>query len=108
MHALESTLSIFSQISFKTYKSTAHNILQEHTFIKKRNVRANQASYISSKTRKGIMRRTRLRNKLDPKTDGERTAYNKQRNYCVSLIPKEKKAYFNNLKICDVTDSKSF
>ena len=38
------------------------------------------------------MRRTRLRNKfVDSKTDADRIAYNKQRNYCVSLIQKEKK-----------------
>ena len=33
---------------------------------------------------------TRLRNKLI-ETDADRIAYNKQRNYCVSLIRKEKK-----------------
>ena len=44
------------------------------------------------------MKRTRLRNKfMDSKTDADRTAYDKQSNYCVSLIPKEKKAYYNNI-----------
>ena len=56
-----------------------------------------------------IMRRTRLRNKfIDSKTDADRIAYNKQRNYCVSLIRKEKKAYYSNLNIRDVTDNKTF
>ena len=55
------------------------------------------------------MRRTRLRNKLlDSKTDADRIACNKQGNYCVSPIRQEKKAYFNNLKIRDITDNKSF
>ena len=37
------------------------------------------------------MRRTRLRNKfIDSKNDAGRIAYNIQRNYCVSLIQKEK------------------
>ena len=36
------------------------------------------------------MRRSRLRNELlNSKTDADRTAYNKQRNYCVSLKRKE-------------------
>ena len=49
------------------------------------------------------MRRTRLRNKfIVSKTDAVSIAYNKQRNYCVSLIGKEKKAYYSNLKIRDV------
>ena len=55
------------------------------------------------------MRRTRLRNKfIDSKTDADRIAYNKQRNYCVSLIRKEKKAHYSNLNVRDVTDNKTF
>ena len=42
------------------------------------------------------MRRTRLRDKfIDSKTNANIIAYNKQRNYCVSLIQKEKRAYYN-------------
>ena len=45
------------------------------------------------------MRRTRLRNKfIDSKTNRVRIVFNKQYNYCVILIPKEKKFYFNILK----------
>ena len=52
------------------------------------------------------MRRIRLRNKfIDFKTDADRIAYNKQRNYCVT---KRKKAYYSNLNIRDVTDNKTF
>ena len=55
------------------------------------------------------MRKNRLRNTfIDSKTDVDRVAYNKQRNYCVSLIRKEKKAYYSNLNIRDVTDNKTF
>ena len=92
MHELESALTRFSQISFGTFKSTVDNILQKHAPIKKRYVRANQASFINSKIHKEVMRRTRLRNKfIDSKTDADRIAYSKQRNYCDSLIRKEKK-----------------
>ena len=64
---------------------------------------------MNSKIHKEVMRRTRLRNKfIDSKTDADRIAYNKQRNYCVSLIRKEKKAYYSNLNIRDVTDNKTF
>ena len=55
------------------------------------------------------MRRTRLRNKfIDSKTDTDRIAYNKQHNYCVSLIRKEKIAYYSNLNIRDVMDNSTF
>ena len=103
------TLARFSQISFGTFKSTVDNILQEHAPIKKRYVPANQASFINSKIHIEVMRRNRLRNKfIDSKTDTDRIAYNKQRNYCVRLIRKEKKVYYSNLKIRDVTDNKTF
>ena len=109
MHELESALSRFSQISFGTFKSTVDDILQKHAPIKKRYGRANQASYMNSKIHKEIMRKTRLRNKfIDSKADVNRIAYNKQRNYCVSLIRKEKKACCSNLNIRDVTDNKTF
>ena len=89
---LESALSRFSQVSFGTFKSTVDNILQKHAPIKKRYVRANQASFINSKIHKEAMRRTRLRNKfIDSKVDADRIAYNKQRNYCVSLIRKDER-----------------
>ena len=94
MHELESALSRFSQISFGAFKSTVDNILQKHAPIKKRYLRENQASFMNSKIHKEVMRRTRLRNKfIGSKTYASRIAYNKQRNYCVSLIRKEKKAY---------------
>ena len=109
MHELESALASFSQISFGTFKSTVDNILQKHAPIKKRYVRANQVSFMNSIICKEVMRRTRLRNKfIDSKTNADRIAYNKQRSYCVSLIRKEKKAYYSNLNIRDVTDNKTF
>ena len=47
------------------------------------------------------MRRTRLRNKfIDSKTDADRIAYNKQRNYYVSVLQKQKNG--------DVTENKTF
>ena len=64
INELESALLSFPQISFGTFKSTVDNILQKHASLKKRYVRANQASFINSKIHKEIMRRTRLRNKF--------------------------------------------
>ena len=92
MHELESALSRISQFSIGIFKSTVNSILQKHTLIKKRYVRANQVSFMNSKLHKEVIRRSRLRNKfIDSKTDADRAAYNKQHNYCVSLIRKEKK-----------------
>ena len=58
---------------------------------------------------KAIMLRTKLRNKFlkDPSTENK-FSYNKQRNWCVSLLRKEKKKYFANLNEEDITDNKNF
>ena len=64
MHQLEIALSRFSQISFRTFKSTVDDILQKHAPIKKRYLRANPASFMNSKIHKDTMKRTRLRNKF--------------------------------------------
>ena len=98
--------AFFSQVSYGIFNSTVDNILQKYAPIKKRYVRADQPSFMNSKIHKEEIRRTRLRNKfIDSKTDVDRIACNKQRNYCVSLIRKEKKAYYSNLNIRDVKTS---
>ena len=40
------------------------------------------------------------------KTDIDRIPYNKQRNYCVWLVRREKKTYFSDLNKHDVTTMK--
>ena len=84
MHELESSLSRFSQISFQTFKSTVDNILQKHAPIKKRYVQKNQASFMNYKIHKEVMRGT-------PKPMPTEQPIT-QRNYCASLIRKEKKS----------------
>ena len=50
--------------------------------------------YMNKKLSKEIMKRSRLRNKfLNTRSDLDRKAYNKQRNYVVSLLRKEKKQF---------------
>ena len=58
---------------------------------------------------KAIMRRTRFRKKfLKNPTDLNKVLYNKQRNYCVSLLRKEKKEYFAKLNEKAITDNRKF
>ena len=65
--------------------------LEKHAPTKKRYARANQAPYMNKKLSKEIMKRSRLRNKfLNARSDLDGKAYNKQRNYVVSLLRKEK------------------
>ena len=64
---------------------------------------------MNKKLGKKIMTKYRLRNKfLKTKTDANRKAYNKQRNYCVCLFRREKKSFFNNLDTEKIVDNKRY
>ena len=58
---------------------------------------------------KEIMKRSRLSNNfLKNRTEENEILYNRQRNYCASLLRKSKRRYYENLNIKNVTDSKLF
>ena len=84
---------------FTAFKRNIYNILETHAPLKKRYVRANQGPFMNKKISKEIMKRSHLRNKfLNSKSDIDRKAYNRQRNFCVSLIRQEKKRFFQKIK----------
>ena len=64
---------------------------------------------MNNKLNKAIMNRSRLRNRfLRNKTEENKKAYNRQRNYVVSLLKKSKHEYYNNLNTKDIIDNKKF
>ena len=72
-------------------------------------LRSNHRPFMNEDISKAIMDRTRLRHKfLRSRSIEDRKAYNRQRNYCVSLIRKLKKDYHNNLDYKKIIDKKSF
>ena len=53
------------------------------------------------------MVRSKLRKKfLKSRSKSDKIAYNKQRSKCVNLLSKTKKAYYSNLNVKDIVDSK--
>ena len=55
------------------------------------------------------MVKSKLRKKfLKSRSESDKKAFNKQRNKCVSLLRKTKKAYYSNLNVKDVVDNKKF
>ena len=55
------------------------------------------------------MFRSKLRKKfLKRRSRSDKKTFNKQRNKCVSLLRKTKKAYYLNFKIKDIVDNKKF
>ena len=71
-----------NNLEFDRFKTALDKAIQRRAPIKKRYVRANQAPFINKKINKEIMNRSRLRNKvLNTKSDIDRKAYDKQRNF---------------------------
>ena len=96
-------------IPFQVLRESVNVTLEKHAPTKKRYARANQAPYMNKKLSKEIMKRSRLRNKfLNTRSDLDRKAYNKQRNYVVSLLRKEKKQFYSNLNTNILTEYRTF
>ena len=65
--------------------------------------------FINKDLSKAIMTRTKLRNIfLQNKCEENKIRYTKQRNFCVSLLRKTKKRYYENLNEKSVVDNKLF
>ena len=97
INQLEMFLNVFKQV------------FDIHAPIKRRYIRANQGPFTNKTLQKAVMTHSRLRNKfLKNKTESNKTAYKKQRNYCVSLFRKEKESLFENLDTKKITGNKKF
>ena len=82
-------------------------ILEEKVPSKERYVRYNQAKFINKILQKAIMNRSSLLNRYrKEKTEATRSAYNSQRNFCVKLLRKTKKEFYNNLNVKCITKNK--
>ena len=58
---------------------------------------------------KAFMHRSKLKNNYNKKpTETNKLLYKKQRNFCVNLLKKEKKKYYNNLDLRIFDDNKTF
>ena len=58
---------------------------------------------------KEIMKKTKLRNMFfKERTDESQKRYTSQRNYCVSLLKKDKENLYNSLNEKDASDNNTF
>ena len=96
-------------MTYDDFKEIFMKILDSHAPMKERIVRANNQPFVTKKLRKAIMARSRLKNKYNknPNVENE-SLYKRQRNFCVSLLRKEKKKYYNNLDLKIFDDNKKF
>ena len=83
--------------------------LNKHALLKKKHARGNQMPFFNKELSKVIMTRTKLRNIfLQNRSEENQIWYTKQRNFCVSLLGKTKKRYYENLNEKSAVDNKLF
>ena len=94
---------------FQRFCSISLNSLEKHAPSKKKYTRGNHMAFFNKDLSKAIMTRTKLRNiSLQNKSEENKIRYTKQRNFCVSLLRKTEKQYYQNLNEKSVLDNKLF
>ena len=84
-------------------------VLEKKAALKERYVRYNQAKFMNKILQKAIMNRSRFLNRYrKEKTEATRSAHQRQRNFCVELLRKTKKDFYNNLNVKYITENKLF
>ena len=94
---------------FQRFCHISLDALNKHAPPKKKHARGNQMSFFNKELSKAITTRTKLPNIfLQIRSEENRKRYTKQRNFCVSLLRKTKKRYYENLNEKFVVDNKLF
>ena len=103
-------LNNLSSTTYDDFEETFLSLLNKHAPVKKKRILGhNNSPFMTKELRKEIMKRPELKNKYNKKRNYENwSLYKKQRNYCVSLLRKTKKAYFEKLNIKEIGDNKTF
>ena len=95
-HVLNKLKNSHLQISdkdLKYFKETSLSVINTIAPLKSRFIQANQAPFINKEIQRDVMVRSKLRKSfLKSRSKSDKKAYNKQRNKCVSLLRKNKKA----------------
>ena len=101
--------NVNNEIDNEEFKKTFMHVLNIHAPMKKKFIRGNNAPFMNKTLSKAFMHRSKLKNNFNKNpTEENKRLYKKQRNFCVSLLEKEKKKYYNNLDLKIFDDNKTF
>ena len=102
-------LSVKNSRNPEKFYEICHSVLNDHAPRKKKYIRGNNKPFMTKAFSRAVMQRTRLRNKfLKNPSEENKLLSNKQRNFCVSLLRKEKKEYFSKINEKDISDNRKF
>ena len=108
---LSSTLSnlLTKEATYDDFEKMYITILDLHAPAKKKFVRGNNAPFMNKTLSKAFMHRSKLKNEFNKNpTEENKRIYHKQRNYCVNLLNKEKRKYYNDLDPVIMGDNRKF
>ena len=95
--------------SYAEFEKVFLKELNKHVPLKKKVLRHNNNTFMTKELRKEIMLRSKLKNKFNKERNHINWCnYKRQRNYCLSILRKSKKEYFNSLNMKQVSDNKLF
>ena len=96
-------------MDYDEFKNVFMQTLNKHAPMKEKVVRGNNAPFMNKTLSKAFMNRAKLKNNFNKNpTEENKQLYKKQRNFCVRLLRKEKKEYYNNLDLNIFSDNKKF
>ena len=106
---LNELLKSEKDINYSLFENIFLQVLNAHASVKKKIQRFNNNPFMTKQLRKAIMYRSRLKNVFNKsRTPKTWDSYKKQRNFCVNLLRKTKKEYFENTNVKDINDNKKF
>ena len=81
-------------LNYDIFKNVFVDVINKHGPLKRKYIRANHAKYMSRELSQTIMKRSKLRNDyLEHRSTENRLAYEKQPNFCVTLLRKKNRLF---------------
>ena len=105
----EITIKIQSIDKYETFEEKFLKVLNKHARLKKKFIRANHVPYMTKNLRKAIMKHSQLENKyIRNSTVENMNKYKKHKNFYSKPYKKERKKFYSQLDIKNITDNKLF
>ena len=96
-------------MQYDEFKEIFMRVLNSHAPNKQRVVRGNNQPFMNKTLSKAFMHRSKLKNRYNNSpTETNKIKYKKQRNFCVSLLDREKNIDYNNLDLKIFDDNIKF
>ena len=91
-------------LDYNEFEEIFLRVLNAHAPLKKKVVRANNMPYMTKTLRRSALEKKYYKTKCLE----DKHVFKKHQNFCNRLYKKEKRKYFNNLNLKDITDNKRF